>query len=95
MKTRKDTPKDFYLDYVNNWLTIENMSAHYNMSEEDTLARRIEGKKEHEGRIRLTELRKELRSESISYSELVELQILDNQLVHLFEFVNPMYRDEF
>ena len=45
----RDLTENMYLDYVNNFLTVESFSEYYNISEEFAVALIKEGKKIVEG----------------------------------------------
>ena len=44
----KKTKSELYLDYVNDWLTVEGMAEHYGITREKMLVILSEGKDEHE-----------------------------------------------
>lgn len=72
----------FYLDWVNNYLTVEKIASDYGLTKKKAKALIVEGKKLHEINTRLEYLRQELRAERISTGELLELQSLK-------EYIDP------
>lgn len=68
--------KDFYLDWVNNYLTIGKISKHYQITEEQAKQLIEEGKTIQ----RLEYLREQIKNECISYQEIAELQGLADHI---------------